>query len=123
MIFKKTLGIDLGTDTTQIYLKGTGIILNEPSIVAFNNRTNRVVAVGNEAKRMLSRTPAHVTALRPMTGGVIGDFDMAKEMIERFLKDKRIPWSWLTATVVSVPTNLTEVERKSVEDLLHEVGV
>ncbi len=123
MIFKKTLGIDLGTDTTQVYLKGTGIILSEPSIVAFNNRTNRVVAVGNEAKKMLSRTPAHVTALRPMVGGVIGDFDMAKEMIERFLKDKRIPWSWLTATIVSVPTNLTEVERKSVEDLLRETGV
>ncbi len=123
MIFKKTLGIDLGTDTTQVYLKGTGIILSEPSIVAFNNRTNRVVAVGNDAKRMLSRTPAHVTALRPMVGGVIGDFDMAKEMIQRFLKDKRIPWSWLTSTTVSVPTNLTEVERKSVEDLLHETGV
>lgn len=123
MIIKKIIGIDLGTDTTQVYLKGTGIILNEPSIVAFNNRTNRVIAVGSDAKKMLSRTPNHVTALRPMVNGVIGDFDMAKEMVQRFLKSNVIPWSWFTETVISVPTNLTEVERKSVEDLLREVGV
>ncbi len=123
MIFKKVIGVDLGTDTTQIYLKGVGIVLNEPSIVAFNNRTNRVVAVGWEAKKMLSRTPSHVTALHPITNGVIADFDMAKEMIQRFIKTKSLPWSWFTETIVSVPTNLTEVERKSVEDLFKEVGV
>lgn len=123
MVFKKVIGIDLGTDTIRVYLKGTGIILAEPSIVAFNNRTNRVVAVGSEAKRMLSRTPTHVTALRPMVNGVIGDFDMAKEMIQHVLKNEKLPWSWFTETIVSVPTNLTEVERKSVEDLLKEVGV
>lgn len=122
MIFKKVLGIDLGTDSTQVYLKGVGIVVNEPSIVAYNNRTNRVVAVGSEAKKMFSRTPAHITAIRPITHGVIADFDMAKEMLERFLKREHLPWSWVTETVVSVPTNLTEVERKSVEDLLHEVG-
>lgn len=123
MIVKKIIGIDLGTDMTRVYLKGTGIILAEPSIVAFNNRTNRVVAVGSEAKRMLSRTPTHVTALRPMVNGVIGDFDMAKEMVQHILKSEKLPWSWFTETIVSVPTNLTEVERKSVEDLLKEVGV
>ncbi len=122
MIFRKVIGIDLGTDATQIYLKGKGVVVNEPTIVAFNNRTNRVVAVGNEAKKMFSRTPTHITALRPMSHGVIADFDMAKEMLERFLKKERLPWSWATKTIVSVPTNLTEVERKSVEDLLHEVG-
>ncbi len=120
--FKKVLGIDLGTDTTQVYLKGVGLVVNEPSIVAFNNRTNRVVAVGNEAKKMLARTPAHITALRPVTHGIIADFDMAREMLERFLKREKLPWSWATEAVVSVPTNLTEVERKSVEDLLREVG-
>ncbi|MFA6365223.1 MAG: rod shape-determining protein [Candidatus Paceibacterota bacterium] len=122
MIFKKIIGIDLGTDTTQVYLKGSGIVVNEPTIVAFNNRTDHVVAVGSEAKKMLSRTPAHITAIRPMSHGVIADFDMVKEMLQHFLKNERIPWSWVTETVVSVPTNLTEVERKSVEDLLHEVG-
>ncbi|MEK7086966.1 MAG: rod shape-determining protein [Patescibacteria group bacterium] len=122
MILKKTIGIDLGTDTTQIYLKGAGIVVNEPSIAAFNNRTNRIIAVGKEAKKMLSRTPTHITALRPITNGVIADFDIAKEMIQRFLKSEKLPWSWVTQMIVSVPTNLTEVERKSVEDLLRETG-
>jgi rod shape-determining protein MreB len=122
MKLKKTIGIDLGTAATQIYLKGAGVVVNEPSIVAFNNRTNRVVAYGAEARKMLSRTPAHITALRPISSGVIADFDIAKEMITRMLGGKFLPWSLLTETVVSVPTNLTEVERKSVEDLLREVG-
>jgi len=120
--FKKNIGIDLGSDTTQIYLAGEGIVVNESSIVAFNNQTNRVIAVGQEAKKMLSRTPAHITALRPIVNGVIADFDMAKEMIRQFLKRDKLPRSLLTQVVVSVPTNLTEVERKSVEDLLKETG-
>lgn len=122
MILKKSIGIDLGTDSTRIYLKGAGVVVDEPSIVAFNNRTNRIVAVGTEAKKMLSRTPAHVTALHPLTHGVIADFDMVKEMLAGFLKSERLPWSWMTQAVVSVPTNLTEVERKSVEDLMRELG-
>jgi len=122
MIIKKIIGVDLGTDATQIYLKGAGVIVSEPSIVAFNNRTNRIIAVGTDAKKMLNRTPMHITALRPITNGVIADFDIAKEMIQRLLKMKRLPWSWTTQIVVSVPTNLTEVERKSVEDLMREAG-
>jgi len=122
MIFKKNIGIDLGTDTTQIYLVGSGVVLNEPSIAAFNNRTNRVVAYGTEAKKMLSRTPAHITVARPIIHGIIADFEMAREMVQRFMKNRRIPWSWFTRVVVSVPTNLTEVERKSVEDLIKESG-
>lgn len=122
MLFQKYIGIDLGTETTQVYLKPAGIIINEPSIVAFNNRTDRVIAHGSDAKRMLSRTPAHITAMRPIVNGVIADFDIAKEMIGRFLKHPKLPWSWITKTVVSIPTNLTEVERKSVEDLLKESG-
>jgi len=120
MRLKKYVGIDLGTDTTRVYLKGVGITLQEPTIVAFNNKTNRVVAYGTEARKMLSRTPAHITALRPISHGVISDFDMAREMVVRFLKEKRLPWSWFTEVTVSIPTNLTEVERKSVEDLLRE---
>jgi len=122
MIIRKNIGIDLGTDTTQIYLEKKGIVVNEPSIVAFNNRTNRGISYGSEAKKMLSRTPAHITALRPIMHGVIADFDMAREMIQKFLKNEKIPYSFLTRTIVSVPTNLTEVERKSVEDLLRESG-
>jgi len=121
--FKKYFGIDLGTDNTRVYLKGVGIVIDEPSIVAFNNRTGRILAVGSDAKKMLSRTPSHISAIRPISHGVIANFEMAKEMLQQFLKSKDLPWSWITQTVVSVPTNLTEVERKSVEDLLKEVGV
>jgi rod shape-determining protein MreB len=122
MIFKKYLGIDFGTNATRIYLRGMGIVVDEPSIVAFNNRTNRVVAHGFEARKMLARTPAHISAFRPIINGVIADFDLAKEMIVKMLGRKNLPWSFATEAVVSVPTNLTEVERKSVEDLLHEAG-
>jgi rod shape-determining protein MreB len=122
-MFKKVLGIDLGTETTQIYLKGKGIVVDEPSIVAFNNRTNRVIAVGKKARAMISRTPSHITAMSPIANGVIADFDMAKEMVRKFLKNKNIPWSLFTDVVAAVPTNLTEVERKSVIDLLKETGV
>lgn len=122
MMLKKIIGIDLGTDTVQMYLRGQGIVGDEPSIVAFNNRTNRVIAVGADARKMMARTPAHITALRPVTSGIVADFDMAKEMIQRFFKNKNLSWSWATEVVLSVPTNLTEVERKSFEDLVREAG-
>ncbi len=122
MLIKKIISIDLGTDTFRCYLKSKGIVVNEPSIVAFNNRTNKVVAVGQQAKVMLDRTPSHITALRPITHGVIADFDMAKEMIRAFLKNKIFPWSFFTDVIATVPTNLTEVERKSVVDLFKESG-
>jgi len=122
MALKKVIGIDLGTDNTQFYLKGKGIVVDEPSIVASNMRTNRIVAVGSEAKRMMARTPVHITAERPITHGIVGDFDLAREMIQRLLKNKNLPWSWVTEVVQSVPTDLTEVERKSFEDLVRESG-
>ncbi|MGC9046775.1 MAG: rod shape-determining protein [Minisyncoccia bacterium] len=120
--FKKFLGFDIGTARTSIYLKGKGIIVNEPSIVAFNNRTNRIIAVGKEAKKMLSRTPSHISAVRPITHGVVADFDLVKEMINRFLAQEKIGWHLSTTAIVAIPTNLTEVERKSAEDLLKETG-
>jgi len=122
MIFKKLLGLNLGTDSTQIYLKKKGIVVNEPSIIAFNNRTDRTVAIGHRARDMVSRTPSHITAISPIANGVIADFDMAKEMIRSFLKNENLPWSFFTDIVVAIPTNLTEVERKSVIDLLKETG-
>ncbi len=119
---KKYLSFDLGTDTTRIYLKGKGLVVNEPSIVAFNNRTNRVVAVGFQAKKMFSRTPVHISAIRPIVHGIIADFDLTKEMVSYFLKNKSLDLTFVFEVVVSVPTNLTEVEKKSFEDLLKEVG-
>lgn len=122
MIIKKIVGIDLGTDSTRVYLKGQGIVIDEPSIVAYNNRTNRIIAVGQEAKKMMARTPAHITAIRPFVHGTVGDFDFAREMLQKLLANKNLPWSWMTEVALSIPTNLTEVERKSFEDLVRESG-
>ena len=75
------IGIDLGTANTLVYLKGHGIVINEPSVVAVNNKTGRIVAVGMEAKNMLGRTPGHIRAVRPIVDGVISDFEVTEEMI------------------------------------------
>lgn len=119
--FQKNIGIDLGTANTRIYLGNKGIVLNEPSIVAFNNRTNRVIAVGQEARKMFSRTPLHISAIKPLVNGVISDFDITQEMIRQFLK-RTTPWSFATRIIASIPTNLTEVEQKSVEDIFKSAG-
>lgn len=119
--FQKNIGIDLGTANTRVYLGNKGIVLNEPSIVAFNNRTNRVIAVGQEARKMLSRTPLHISAVKPLINGVISDFDITQEMIRQFLK-RTTPWSFATRIIASIPTNLTEVEQKSVEDIFKNAG-
>lgn len=120
-IFQKNIGIDMGTANTRVYLANKGIVLNEPSIVAFNNRTNRVISVGQEAKKMFSRTPVHISAIKPLANGVISDFDIAQEMVRRFLS-KTTPWSLSTRIIASIPTNLTEVEQKSVEDIFKNAG-
>lgn len=121
-LFKKSIGIDLGTANTLIYVGGQGLVVNEPSVVAFNNRLNRVVAIGNEAKKMLNRTPSHIGVVRPLVNGVISDFEMTQEMIRRFLGMVSINFFDSTLVVVGVPTNLTEVERKSVEDAILGAG-
>src|SRR3954465_5807026 len=79
--FSNEIGIDLGTANTLVYVKGQGIVINEPSVVAVNQKTGRVVAVGVQAKDMLGRTPAHIQAVRPLVDGVISDFEVAEEMI------------------------------------------
>ena len=82
------IGIDLGTANTLVYLRDHGIIINEPSVVALNQKTNRVVAVGTDAKQMLGRTPGHVVAIRPLVDGVISDFEVTEEMLAHFIKLK-----------------------------------
>lgn len=119
--FQKNIGIDLGTANSRIYLADKGIVLNEPSIVAFNNRTNRVLAAGQEAKKMFSRTPVHISAVKPLSNGVISDFEITQEMIRQFLK-RTTPWSFATRIIAAIPTNLTEVEQKSVEDIFKNSG-
>ncbi len=122
--FYKNIGVDLGTANSLVYLSGRGIVINEPSIAAVNNKTGQILAVGEEAKKMAGRTPAHITVIRPLTNGVISDFEMTQAMLKQFLKRIDAPNSFLNyrRAVIGVPSNLTEVERKSVEDALLGAG-
>ena len=116
--FSKNIGIDLGTANSLIYLAGKGMVINEPSITAINNKTGQIVAIGEEAKKMIGRTPLHITVIRPLINGVISDFEMTQEML-RFLLKKVLGSSTFfnyNKAIIGVPGNLTEVERKSVED-------
>ena len=122
--FSKDVGIDLGTANTLIYLSGKGIAVNEASVVSINNKTNHILAVGHEAKKMMGRTPAHVDIIRPLVNGVISDFDMTQEMLKNYLR--RVTGGSLRnyrRAIIGVPSNLTEVERKSVEDAVVGAGV
>lgn len=123
--FSKIIGIDLGTAKSSIYLKGKGIVINEPSIVAFNNKSHQVLAIGEGAKRMLDRAPAHISVIRPLVNGVISDFEMTQEMVRHFLRQASEESSIFNyrRAVVGISSNLTEVERKSVEDAVIGAGV
>src|SRR3989344_8780477 len=123
--FHKSVGIDLGTANFLVYLKGEGIIVNEPSLVALNTRTNQVLAIGAEAKKMLDRTPSHVSLVKPLVNGVISDFETTAELLKYFLRHKNSGSFFYRyrLAAISIPTNLTEVERKSVEDAVHSAGV
>lgn len=121
--FKKDIGIDLGTANSLLYIKERGIVINEPSIAAVNNKTGQIVAIGDEAKKMMGRTPAHISVIKPLVNGVISDFEMAQELLRHFLKranDNKI-FSYYRA-IIGIPPNLTEVERKSVEDAVISAG-
>jgi len=115
--FIKDIGIDLGTANSLVYVKNQGIILNQPSLAAVNNKTGQIVAIGEEAKRMLGRTPAHISVIKPLINAVVSDFEITKEIIRHFLKKANRNRTFNYCRVaIGIPTNLTEVERKSVED-------
>ena len=126
--FKKYLsndiGIDLGTANTLVYLEGKGIVLNEPSVVALNNKTGRVVAVGKDAKQMLGRTPQHIVAVRPLVDGVISDFEVTEEMITYLLNKAQKGNKKLLGprVVVGVPSGVTNVETRAVRDATKNAG-
>ncbi|PIR88617.1 MAG: rod shape-determining protein [Candidatus Harrisonbacteria bacterium CG10_big_fil_rev_8_21_14_0_10_44_23] len=122
---RKNVGIDLGTANTLVYVSGRGIVVNEPSYVALNNKTGKVFAVGEEAKKMTGRTPQNISVVRPLVGGVISDFEMAQEIMRHFLKrvGTQNMLGFFHSAVVGVPNELTEVERKSVEDAIVGAGV
>lgn len=124
-IFSKDLGIDLGTANTLVYIRGEGIVINEPSVVAVNQKTSQVVAIGSEAKKMVGRTPGHIVAVRPLIGGVISDFEVTAEMLNYFIKKVHSSSSQFFARpriVIGIPSGVTEVERRAVRDAAYNAG-
>ncbi len=122
--FSNDIGIDLGTANTLVYLKGHGIVINEPSVVAVNQKTGRIVAVGAEAKQMLGRTPAHIRAVRPIVDGVISDFEVTEEMLSYLItKAEKISKKFFRPrVVVGVPSGITNVEIRAVYDAAKSGG-
>ncbi|HDQ23005.1 MAG TPA: rod shape-determining protein [Candidatus Uhrbacteria bacterium] len=123
--FSKDIGIDLGTANTIVYVKEKGIVINEPSVVAINLKTDQILAVGIEAKKMVGKTPAHITAIRPLVDGVISDFEVTEKMLKYFIdKTHQEGFNFLPRprVVVGIPLDITEVERKAVEDAALSAG-
>jgi rod shape-determining protein MreB len=116
------MAVDLGTANTLVYVAGRGVVLFEPSVVAIDERTNEVYAVGIEAKRMLGRTPAHITATRPLKDGVITDFEITEQMLRHFIRKADPRRLAHPRVVVCVPSGLTGVERRAVEEATHRAG-
>lgn len=123
-MFSNDIGIDLGTANTLVYLKGHGVVINEPSVVVVNQKTGQIVAVGAEAKQMLGRTPGHIRAIRPIVDGVISDFEVTEEMMSYLInKTEKISKKFIRPRViVGVPTGITNVEIRAVEDAARSAG-
>ncbi len=121
--FSNDMGIDLGTATTLVYIKGEGVVLCEPSVVAIHKDTNRVIAVGDEAKRMLGRTPGNIVAIRPMKDGVISDFEITEAMLRYFIRKVHKRGVMVRpAMVIAIPSGITEVEKRAVKDSAERAG-
>lgn len=122
-LFSNDIAMDLGTATTLVYVRGKGIVLNEPSVVAVDKGTNRVRAVGDEAKRMLGKTPDYISAVRPMRDGVIADFDITESMIRHFIRkvhnSRRMSRPRM---IIGIPSGITEVERRAVRESAERAG-
>jgi len=124
-LFSHDIGIDLGTANTLVYVRGRGIIINEPSVVAVNQKTGKILAIGEGAKRMVGKTPAHIVAMRPLVDGVISDFEVTEQMLRYFIdKVHKGGVSFLSRprVVVGIPSGVTEVEKKAVKDAAISAG-
>src|SRR3989338_7221864 len=131
-MFKKLLSyissniaIDLGTATSLVYLQGKGIVINEPSVVAINQKTGQILAIGNEAKKMVGRTPAYIVATRPLAQGVISDFEVTEQMLKYFIEKvqgRKLIFRLRPRVIVGVPYGVTEVEKKAVRDAAKNAG-
>jgi rod shape-determining protein MreB len=125
--FFNNIGVDLGTSKTLVYLKGKGIIVNEPTVVATNNKTGQILAIGREAEEMLGKTPLHINAVKPLSSGVISDFEVTEKMLHYFLEKAKTGGIWgrifdWSRLVIGVPTGGTEVEKRAVEDVARSAG-
>lgn len=120
--FGQDIGIDLGTATVIAYVKGKGIVLREPSVVAIDNRTKEVLAVGQEARRMLGRTPGNIVATRPLKDGVISDYTVTEKMLKHFINKVCGKFIFAPRIMICIPSQVTEVERKAVIDAASQAG-
>jgi len=122
-MFAKDIGIDLGTANVLIHVKGKGIVLNEPSVVAIDKSSNRVLAVGEEARQMVGRTPGNIVAIRPLKDGVIADFDITEAMLKHFINKLNVK-GFLTKPriLICCPTNITSIEQKAIREAAEKSG-
>lgn len=120
--FKQDIGIDLGTASVLVYVKGKGIVLKEPSVVAADTNTNKILAIGYEAQKMLGRTPGNIVAVRPLRDGVISDYDMTEKMLRYFLEKISRRRIFKPRVIICVPSGVTEVEERAVIDAAQQAG-
>ena len=120
----KDIGIDLGTANTLVYVKGKGVVVNEPSVVAVNQTTGEVLSVGNDAKSMIGRTPGTIDAVRPMQDGVIADFEVTQAMIKKFIRKAIGPAGMFIRpmVIICIPSGVTEVEKRAVDEAGMQAG-
>jgi rod shape-determining protein MreB and related proteins len=122
-MFARDIGIDLGTANVLIHVKGKGIVLNEPSVVAIDKNTNRVLAVGEEARKMVGRTPGNIVAIRPLKDGVIADFDVTEAMLKHFINKLNVKGFLSKPRIlICCPTNITSVEQKAIKEAAEKSG-
>lgn len=121
-MFNSELGIDLGTANVIVYVSGKGVVLREPSVVAFDKNTNKILAVGSEARHMLGRTPGNIVAVRPLSEGVISDYTVTEKMLKYFIQKAHGRRLFKPDITVCVPSGVTEVEKKAVEDATYDAG-
>lgn len=123
--FSHDIGIDLGTANTLVYVRGKGILINEPSVVAINTKTKQILAIGDEAKRMVGKTPANIVASRPLVDGVVSDFEITEQMLKYFIEKvhkESFAFFPRPRVVVGIPSGVTEVEKRAVEDATTNAG-
>ncbi|MEK7519488.1 MAG: rod shape-determining protein [Patescibacteria group bacterium] len=124
-LFSEDVAIDLGTANSLVYVRGKGIVITEPSVVAVNQKTGQILAIGDEAKKMVGRTPAHIVATRPLVSGVISDFDVTEQMLRYFIEKvhkRKFIFNPRPRIIIGIPCGVTEVERKAVCDAARNAG-